>query len=83
MSTTLPKIALGAWAWGNDGTFGGSLGAEELRPIFDAAMDAGHDVVFVGFPIWWYREPSIIDTFMESYDFAVHDQRLALPTRGL
>lgn len=30
---------------------------------------AGYDVVFVGFPIWWYREPSIIDTFMESYDF--------------
>lgn len=29
-----------------------------------------YDVVFVGFPIWWYREPSIIDTFMESYDFA-------------
>ena len=26
-------------------------------------------VIFVGFPIWWYREPSIIDTFMESYDF--------------
>lgn len=25
--------------------------------------------VFVGFPIWWYREPSIIDTFMETYDF--------------
>ena len=23
--------------------------------------------VFVGFPVWWYREPSIIDTFMESY----------------
>ena len=28
-----------------------------------------YDVVFVGFPIWWYREPSIIDTFMEAYDF--------------
>lgn len=28
-----------------------------------------YDVVFVGFPIWWYREPSIIDTFMEQYDF--------------
>jgi len=28
-----------------------------------------YNVVFVGFPIWWYREPSIIDTFMESYDF--------------
>ena len=31
---------------------------------------ADYDVVFVGFPIWWYREPSIIDTFMESYDFS-------------
>lgn len=29
-----------------------------------------YQVVFVGFPIWWYREPSIIDTFMESYDFS-------------
>ncbi len=29
-----------------------------------------YDVVFVGFPIWWYREPSIIDTFMESYEFS-------------
>ena len=27
-----------------------------------------YDVVFVGFPIWWYREPSIIDTFVEAYD---------------
>lgn len=30
---------------------------------------ARYDVVFVGFPVWWYREPSIIDTFMEAYDF--------------
>ncbi len=29
-----------------------------------------YDVIFVGFPVWWYREPSIIDTFMESYDFS-------------
>lgn len=28
-----------------------------------------YDVVLLGFPIWWYREPSIIDTFLESYDF--------------
>ena len=28
-----------------------------------------YDVVFVGFPVWWYREPSIVDTFMESADF--------------
>lgn len=29
-----------------------------------------YDVVFVGFPIWWYMEPRIIDTFLESYDFS-------------
>lgn len=29
-----------------------------------------YEVIFVGFPVWWYREPSIIDTFMESYDFS-------------
>lgn len=23
-----------------------------------------------GFPVWWYREPSIIDTFLETYDFS-------------
>ena len=29
-----------------------------------------YNIVFVGFPVWWYREPSIIDTFMEQYDFS-------------
>ena len=29
-----------------------------------------YNVVFLGFPIWWYREPSIIDTFLEQYDFS-------------
>ena len=37
----LPKIALGAWAWGNDGTFGNNFTAESLRPIFDTAMKNG------------------------------------------
>ncbi len=27
------------------------------------------DVIFLGFPIWWYREPSIIDSFLDAYDF--------------
>ena len=40
-------------------------------PIADMVQDMSqYDVVFVGFPVWWYREPSIIDTFMESYDFS-------------
>ncbi len=41
MMNTLPKIALGAWAWGNDGTFGGNLTADTLRPIFEAGMAYG------------------------------------------
>ena len=35
-----------------------------------AAPVAEADVIFLGFPIWWYREPSIIDSFLESYDFS-------------
>ncbi|MBR1856923.1 MAG: aldo/keto reductase [Oribacterium sp.] len=37
----LPRIALGAWAWGNDGTFGNNLTSESLKPIFDTAMENG------------------------------------------
>ena len=42
------------------------------RPaIADNNADIGaYDVVFVGFPIWWYIAPTIINTFLESYDFA-------------
>ena len=40
------------------------------RPTIATTVEnmAQYDTVFVGFPIWWYREPSIIDTFMEAYD---------------
>ena len=42
------------------------------RPAIGSRVEnmAQYDVIFVGFPIWWYREPSIIDTFMEAYDFS-------------
>ncbi len=30
----------------------------------------GYGTVFVGFPIWWYVAPTIINTFLESYDFS-------------
>ena len=29
-----------------------------------------YDTIFVGFPIWWYTAPTIINTFLESHDFA-------------
>ena len=38
------------------------------RPAIAAAASnlADYATVFVGYPIWWYREPSIVDTFVES-----------------
>ena len=38
--------------------------ADTAAPVADA------DVIFLGFPIWWYREPSIIDSFLDAYDFS-------------
>ena len=43
-----------------------------LRPALadtDAKIDA-YDTVFVGFPIWWYVAPTIINSFLEAYDFS-------------
>lgn len=41
------------------------------RPaLADTSADiAGHDVIFVGFPIWWYTAPTIIKSFLKAYDF--------------
>ena len=41
------------------------------RPAINCKIEdiSQYSHVFVGFPVWWYREPSIIDTFMESYDW--------------
>ena len=34
---------------------------------------AGHDVILLGFPVWWYTAPTIINTFLEAYDFTGKD----------
>ncbi len=31
---------------------------------------AAYDTIYVGFPVWWYIAPTIINTFLESYDFS-------------
>ena len=31
---------------------------------------ADYNTIFVGFPIWWYVAPTIINTFLEAYDFS-------------
>ena len=43
-----------------------------IRPALadkDAKIDQ-YDTIFIGFPIWWYVAPTIINTFLESYNFA-------------
>ena len=43
---------------------------EKSRPEIAVKRDnmAEYDVIFVGFPIWWYVAPTIINTFLECYD---------------
>lgn len=38
--------------------------ADKDAPVADS------DVIYLGFPIWWYTAPTIINTFLESYDFS-------------
>lgn len=43
-----------------------------IRPAItdqDAQIDR-YETIFLGFPIWWYVAPTIINTFLESYDFS-------------
>ena len=48
------------------------MGNDSARPaLAQVAPDLSpYDVVFVGFPIWWYVEPRIVDTFLESCDLS-------------
>ena len=45
---------------------------DAARPAISGSVDNmdGYDVVFIGFPIWWYQAPRIIETFLEGYDFS-------------
>ena len=44
---------------------------KDCRPALadtDAPV-AEAELIFLGYPVWWYREPSIIDSFLDAYDF--------------
>ena len=43
-----------------------------IRPAIAGRVEnmAQYDTVFVGFPIWWYVAPTIINTFLEQYDLS-------------
>ncbi len=44
---------------------------KESRPeIVKDLEDAGsYDTIFIGFPVWWYTAPTVINTFVEAYGF--------------
>ena len=46
------------------------MSSPDSRPAIAAKRDNidEYDTIFVGFPIWWYIAPTIINTFLESYD---------------
>ena len=37
-------------------------------PIVESCDVSGYDIVVIGFPVWWYTAPTIINTFIESVD---------------
>ena len=43
---------------------------KSVRPLILEPVEnmAQYDTIFLGFPIWWYEAPRIIQTFLESYD---------------
>lgn len=45
---------------------------KSFRPeIITGDVDvAPYDTIYLGFPIWWYVAPTIINTFLEAYDFS-------------
>lgn len=48
------------------------MGDESCRPRIRNRIDNidKYDTIYLGFPIWWYTAPRVINTFLESYDFS-------------
>ena len=66
LKNNLPEIALGAWAWGNDGTFGNEHNTEELRPIYDKAMELGLNLWDTAFAYGMGKSEEILGEFLKS-----------------
>lgn len=48
------------------------MGDFDSRPAIAGSLPdiSEYDTIAIGFPVWWYVEPRIIDTFLESADFS-------------
>lgn len=59
--------------WRNDKSRSSvEMGDKNSRPAVASTVEdmAQYKIVFLGFPIWWGREPSVVDTFLSAYDFS-------------
>ena len=56
---------MGAWAWGNDGTFGSGIAPEELKPIFDAGMAAGLNLWDTAYAYGMGTSEKVLASFLE------------------
>ena len=63
---TAPKIALGAWAWGNDGTFGTNFTEDELRPIFEAGQKSGLNLWDTAYVYGMGTSESVLGKFLRT-----------------
>ena len=62
----LPKIALGAWAWGNDGTFGNEHKIEDLKPIYDKSMDLGLNLWDTAYVYGMGKSEEVLGEFLKT-----------------
>lgn len=68
----MPQIALGTWSWGvgfagGDQVFGNSLGVEELKPVFEAAMKNGLNLWDTAVIYGMGTSEGILGTFVKEY----------------
>lgn len=68
LKDNLPKIALGAWAWGNDGTFGNEHKVDDLKPIYDKAMELGLNLWDTAYVYGMGTSEEVLGEFLKTSD---------------
>ncbi|WP_406531426.1 aldo/keto reductase [Methanobrevibacter sp.] len=66
LKDNLPKIALGAWAWGNDGTFGNEHKIEDLKPIYDKSMELGLNLWDTAYVYGMGKSEEVLGEFLKN-----------------
>ena len=64
----LPKVALGAWAWGNDGTFGVNYAENDLKEVFDEGMKNGFNLWDTAYSYGMGQSEKILGNFAKNYE---------------